>query len=189
MGNLRSVERAVRALGFPCEVHTELTDVESLIIPGVGAFGTAMRRLSSNSGRIADLARSGCPILGICLGMQVLFESSDERGAHSGLGLLPGRVRYLPHTPGVKVPHVGWNAVSFRGDSSVCGGQGATESFYFVHSLYADCSDRSLIEGECTHGIGFPAAVRRRNVWGVQFHPEKSGEAGLALLDRFLRCS
>jgi len=186
MGNLRSVEKAVQALGFECRIEPKLSGAEKIIIPGVGAFGAAMERIRPVGDEIRSAASDGIPILGICLGQQLLFESSEENGEHEGLGLLKGRVRYLPAKPGLKIPHMGWNDLTFvqphgLGDGFQAGGQ-----VYFVHSLYTDCTEPGDVAATTEYGIVFPSAVQHGRIWGTQFHPEKSGPVGLRMLRNFL---
>lgn len=185
MGNLRSVEKAIEALGYPVRVSTEIGDAERLIIPGVGAFGAAMARLAPLKEEIRAFAAAGKPVLGICLGQQLLFDRSEEFGTTEGLGLLPGEVKYLPPGKNLKIPLIGWSEVTIN-DPVLGNGIRPTDQFYFVHSLYTDTADPRDIAMTAEYGLTFPAAVRRENVWGMQFHPEKSGEAGLRLLRNFL---
>ena len=185
MGNLRSVEKAIEALDSPVRVSTEIGDAARLILPGVGAFGAAMGRLAPLRDEIRAFAASGRPLMGICLGQQLLFDSSEEFGAHEGLGLLPGRVRYLPSGEGRKIPLIGWCRVEVC-DPVLGAGIESEDEFYFVHSLYTDPADPADIALTARYGVSFPAAVRRGNVWGAQFHPEKSGPVGLRLLGNFL---
>lgn len=186
MGNLRSVEKAFGAIGEPVRFAPSPENAERLVIPGVGAFGAAMERLGPFREEIRSYAASGKRILGICLGQQLLFESSEEFGAHEGLGLLSGRVQYLPPGQGRKVPLVGWCPVQTV-DPVLGAGIREEDQFYFVHSLYCEArpEETAMI---AQHGVAFPAAVRKENVWGMQFHPEKSGAAGLTLLRNFLSC-
>lgn len=186
MGNLPNVARAVRKLGFECRIAPSLDGACKAILPGVGAFGAAMRRLEPLRDEIERFVSRGGPLLGICLGQQLLFESSEELGQHRGLGLLRGTVRYLPPFPGLKIPHMGWNELRFVRETPMGRGFPPGGQVYFVHSLYADCSDPEDVVAESEHGIRFPAAVQRGNLWGMQFHPEKSGTVGLELLRRFL---
>jgi imidazole glycerol-phosphate synthase subunit HisH len=188
MGNLRSVEKAVEFIGYPVRVQSNLDNVTKLIIPGVGAFGAAMERLSPLRGEIVALAQSGIPIFGICLGQQLLFERSEEMGEHNGLGLIAGEVLYLPRDLGLKVPHVGWSPLTPVQPTGPTAGIKAGEQVYFVHSLYTRCDDPSDIAATAQYGLVFPAAVRRANVWGCQFHPEKSGDVGLRILRNFMEC-
>lgn len=188
MGNLRSVEKAVAHLGFECSVQPTLAGASKLILPGVGAFGAAMRRLSPLVEEIRAFAKSGRPMLGICLGQQLLFDSSEEMGMTEGLGLVRGRVRYFPGSLGLKIPHIGWNELSFSTSAGLGQGSRAGDQVYFVHSLYTECDDAGDVVAECTYGVPFAAAVQSGNVWGTQFHPEKSGAVGLRILGNFLRC-
>lgn len=185
MGNLRSVEKAIEALGHPVRVAPEIGDADRLIIPGVGAFGAAMTRLAPLREEIRAFAAAGKPVLGICLGQQLLFERSEEFGSNEGLGLLAGEVKYLPSGEGRKIPLIGWSEVAIV-DEVLGRGIRPNDQFYFVHSLYTEAADPGDVAMTAEYGRVFPAAVRRDNVWGMQFHPEKSGEAGLKLLRNFL---
>jgi imidazole glycerol-phosphate synthase subunit HisH len=188
MGNLRSVEKAVQHLGFSCSVQPHLKGADRLIIPGVGAFGAAMERLLPMRDEIRDYANSGRPLLGICLGQQLLFDRSEELGDHDGLGLIPGVVKYLPGSLGIKVPHIGWSALDITQEDGLATGLHRGEQVYFVHSLYTECANKSDVAAITTYGIEFPAAVQSGNIWGTQFHPEKSGPVGLRILQNFLQC-
>ena len=188
MGNLRSVTQALTAVGCESCVQTNLKGASKLIIPGVGAFGAAMERLRPLASDIRNAAADGMPILGLCLGQQLLFEASEERGSHIGLGLLGGKVVYLTPQAGLKIPHVGWNALHYRRREGPTTGAAEGEQVYFVHSLVSVCADPADVIATATHGIEFAAAVGRANMWGCQFHPEKSGEIGLRMLRRFAAC-
>ena len=187
MGNLRSVQKAFEFLGFEARI-TDSPDVMDLadhvILPGVGAFEDAMNRLRA-SGLDAALmraAKAGKPVLGICLGMQMMFEHSDENGNFDGLGLFPGTITRLEEH-GLKIPHMGWNTLSTRECPHF--DEGDDPCVYFVHSYcMADVSDE-WTAATCTYGQTFTAAICRGNVMATQFHPEKSGEAGLNMLRRF----
>jgi imidazole glycerol-phosphate synthase subunit HisH len=186
MGNRRSVVKAFERVGADVRMTDDLDTLEAaaaLVVPGVGAFPQSMDELRAR--RLDELvvrrAGEGVPVLGICLGMQLLFESSDEHDGASGLGLLPGTVRYL-HAP--KLPHIGWNLVSWERDSPLNAGLDGPRAFYHVHSL-APQTDAVLGWGE--YGERFATVVGRDNVFGVQFHPEKSSADGLALLANFTR--
>ena len=173
MGNLRSVKQALAAVGCDAIVQSNLSGASRLIIPGVGAFGAAMERLAPLAPEIRKAAADGMPILGLCLGQQLLFESSEERGSYTGLGLLAGYVSYLPPAPEIKIPHMGWNGLHYvRSEGPTAGGKEG-EQVYFVHSLVTVCADPEDVVATATHGIEFAAAVGRNNVWGCQFHPEK----------------
>jgi len=188
MGNLRSVQKAIEFLGFKCAVATGLTGTSKLVIPGVGAFGAAMERLSPLAGEIRKMAEDGVPILGICLGQQLLFDESEEHGITAGLGLIPGRVRYFPPEIGLKVPHVGWSPLNYKKNTGICIGGNNGEQVFFVHSLFTECDDPSDVAATATYGIEFAAAVQHGSVWGTQFHPEKSSSVGLRILKNYLEC-
>ena len=186
MGNRGSVVKAFERVGADVRMTDDLdvlAQADALVVPGVGAFPQAMGELRAR--RLDTLvqrrAAEGVPVLGICLGMQLLFESSDEHEGAQGLGLLPGTVRYL-HAP--KLPHIGWNLVSWERDSALNVGLDGPRAFYHVHSLAPD-TDAVLGWGE--YGERFATVVGRDNVFGVQFHPEKSSSDGLALLENFTR--
>jgi imidazole glycerol-phosphate synthase subunit HisH len=186
MGNRRSVVKAFERVGADVRMTDDLETLEAanaLVVPGVGAFPQAMDELRAR--RLDELVRrraaEGVPVLGICLGMQLLFEASDEHDGATGLGLLPGTVRYL-RAP--KLPHIGWNLVSWERDSPLNRGLDGPRAFYHVHSL-APQTDAVLGWGE--YGERFATVVGRDNVFGVQFHPEKSSADGLALLSNFTR--
>jgi glutamine amidotransferase len=189
MGNLRSVEKAVQFLGVQCVVQGDLGDATKLIIPGVGAFGAAMERLAPLKSEIVNAAKSGLPILGICLGQQLLFESSEEMGTFAGLGLIEGSVKYLPKDQGLKVPQMGWNDARFQPSSRLGQGVPADGQVYFVHSLYTECANSADIAATTEYGISFASAVERENILGTQFHPEKSGDVGMQILRNFLEWS
>jgi imidazole glycerol-phosphate synthase subunit HisH len=187
-GNLRSVEKALEKVGFEAKIMAtpqDLTTVDGVILPGVGAFADAMEALKRGEwiDPILQFARSGRPFLGICLGMQVLFEVGEEHGEHAGLGLLEGRVVKFP--PGGKIPHMGWNTVSLTRNSRLLEGIPNESYFYFVHSFYAAPRDVQDILATSDYGVVFPAVVGKDNVWGAQFHPEKSSPWGLQLLTNF----
>lgn len=188
MGNLRSVQKACEHLGAKCAISSSVPTSGKLVIPGVGAFGAAMENLRPLQATIQEFAASGQPLLGICLGQQLLFESSEELGKHEGLGLIAGRVKYLPRDRNLKVPHIGWTSLKPMLDSPLFSGISQGEQAYFVHSLYTDCADPADIAALATYGIEFPAAIQRGNIWGCQFHPEKSSHVGLRILRNFIEC-
>ncbi len=188
INNLSSVAKAVRSLDFECEIRDQVAGASKLIIPGVGAFGAAMERLIPLRDSIRGLASDGVPILGICLGMQLLFDASEEFGHHEGLGLIPGQIQFLPKHDGIKIPHMGWSALDFPQPTPLFEGIRAGEQVYFVHSLVAKCESPDNVTAIAFHGEPFTAAVRRENVQGTQFHPEKSGSVGIRILENFLRC-
>lgn len=189
MGNLRSVAKAFEHVGVDASVSSDpadLADAPALVLPGVGAFPEAMREIERRGigEPIRERAAAGIPVLGICLGMQLLFESSTEHGGADGLGLLPGSVEPLA-APGLKLPHIGWAHLRIERDSELTAGIADGEPFYFVHSLAAHPLAGELI-ATAAYGERFAAVVGRDNVFGTQFHPEKSSAAGLGLLGRWL---
>ncbi|HKP92021.1 MAG TPA: imidazole glycerol phosphate synthase subunit HisH [Thermoleophilaceae bacterium] len=182
MGNLRSVEKALEHVGAEAVVTRELPDASGIVLPGVGAFPKAMERLGERAALVRERAEAGVPVLGICLGMQLLFESSTELGGARGIGLLPGRVDRLS-VNGLKLPQIGWNAVSWKHRSPLADGLPEPCPMYHVHT-YAVQSDAAL--ATATYGEEFVTAVEHGRVYGVQFHPEKSGRHGLQLLRNFV---
>jgi imidazole glycerol-phosphate synthase subunit HisH len=190
MGNRRSVEKAFQHVGAEPVVtrdHELIRAAERIVVPGVGAFPAAMERLDALglTELIRERARAGVPTLGICLGMQLLFERSSEHDGARGLGLLEGGVTYLD-TRGRRLPHIGWNLVRMRRDAAITRGLGDV-AFYHVHSLACRPEDDAVVVGTAEYGEAFPSIVERGNVCGAQFHPEKSSRDGLALLANFAR--
>jgi glutamine amidotransferase len=193
MGNLRSVEKALARVGSEAARITDpdaALEADGLILPGVGAFPEAMTRIRAQGfdALIADRASAGVPVLGICLGMQLIFGSSTELDGAEGLGLLGGDVTELD-APGQKVPHIGWAPVTWTRESALTNGLEPEEPFYFVHSLASRPAASADTLGTATYGETFAAVVERDNVFGVQFHPEKSSSAGLRLLENFAAIS
>lgn len=191
MGNLRSAEKALEKVGAEVELTRDpgrIRAASGLVLPGVGAFPKAMKAVHALG--FDELMRehvdAGKPVLGICLGMQLLFESSTEHGGAKGLGLLGGEVVELD-APGLKVPHIGWNEVSWTNGSALAERLPQPAAFYHVHSFAPRTPDDGEVIGWSTYGSRFPSVVGRGNVFGVQFHPEKSGPDGLALLANFVR--
>jgi imidazole glycerol-phosphate synthase subunit HisH len=188
VGNLHSAAKALDRAGADVRVVAtveEAAGAAGLVVPGVGAYGACLTRLSSAGGAaaVAGWLEGGRPLLGICVGMQLLFEASDEGPVADGAGVLPGKIRRL-HGP-VKIPHIGWDEVTVRPGSRLLAGLGDGTRFYFVHS-YAPEPDGDAVAAVCDYGGRFAAAVERGNLFGTQFHPEKSGRAGLALLANFV---
>jgi glutamine amidotransferase len=188
VANLKSVQNTLRHLEIPHRVAYTADDLhgaQKLLLPGVGAFRAGMDGLHQ-AGMIAPIramVAAGTPIIGICLGMQLLFELSEELGEWEGLGLLPGRIVRFPAS-GPKVPQIGWNQLNLCAPSPLLSGLKSGGYAYFVHSYYAN-TDQSLVLATCDYGIAFPAIVGRGNVYGAQFHPEKSQGVGLRLLKNF----
>ncbi|MBI3312140.1 MAG: imidazole glycerol phosphate synthase subunit HisH [Candidatus Omnitrophica bacterium] len=198
MGNLASVRKACAFLGVPATVTSDpgrLARARGLIFPGVGAFGAAMRELKKQRllAPIVGSVKEGKPFLGLCLGLQLLFEASDEAPGVKGLGLLPGRVRRLPRRKGLKVPHMGWNQIkAVKSEElrvnpllkSVPDGA----FMYFVHSYAADPEERDVVSAETDYGGRFPSVLwNGGRLWATQFHPEKSQKWGLKILENFLK--
>ncbi|HJU55939.1 MAG TPA: imidazole glycerol phosphate synthase subunit HisH [Pyrinomonadaceae bacterium] len=188
VGNLRSVEKAFAANGCGAVVTDDartLRAAERLVLPGVGAFGACMKALRARGfdQLVLERAARGTPLLGVCVGMQMLFEESEEFGLCSGLGLLGGRVRRFPAD--LLVPQVGWNQVRQRHAHPLLAGVEDEAFFYFVHSYYCEPSDASVLIGETVYGAPYASVVAQGNICGVQFHPEKSQAAGLRLLKNF----
>lgn len=192
-GNLFSVGQALRHLGAAHRVSGDPAEIENadrLILPGVGAFGDAMATLQARElcGPIRRAVARGIPFLGICLGMQLLADDSEEFGIHSGLGIISGHVRRLPEGPETRIPNVGWRALTVAGGDPLLGNLDADAMVYFVHSFAFVADDPAdVIATISINGHAVAAAVRRGNAIGYQFHPEKSGPVGLDLIDRFLK--
>lgn len=190
MGNLRSVQKAFEHLGFVasiCEDPAQLEAASHLVLPGDAAFGDAMRNLRER-GWVEALLRGierGKPFLGICVGLQLMFAESEELGNHPGLGLLPGKVRRFP--PAERVPQIGWNQVSIKRPVSILAGVNDLSFFYFVHSYYVDSEGPADVAGTTEYGLEYTSVVARDQLFGVQFHPEKSQQPGLKLLENFAR--
>lgn len=199
MGNLRSVEKALLKLGHAAEVTPDPVRVaaaERVILPGVGAFGAAMANLNrAEAGAptlgqaVRDAVAAGKPFLGICLGMQLILSESEELGRHRGLDIIPGAVRRFAFNgdAGLKVPHMGWNALRVGDGCPLLAGVETGEQTYFVHSYYCRPDDPDVAAATAEHGIEFCAVLARDNVYAAQFHPEKSGATGLRILDNFAR--
>jgi glutamine amidotransferase len=191
MANLRSVQKAFERVGFAADITADpaaISAAKKLVLPGVGAFRDAIARLREThlDRTILDFIHSGRPFLGICLGMQMLFNRSLEDGEHAGLELFAGDVVRFPHVPGLKVPHMGWNALKF-GTNPCPLFKGLTDgaSVYFVHSYFAAPKDAGIVSAEAEYPDRFCAAVWKDNVFATQFHPEKSQDTGMTILKNF----
>ena len=190
MGNLRSVQKAFESLGVEAAICTdasELTDCPKMVLPGVGAFRDAIHELKQQDmvGPIRDHVASGRPFLGICLGLQLLFDVSYEDGEWEGLGLVPGKVVRFEDQPGLKIPHMGWNILQVAKPNPLLAGIAAGSYVYFVHSYHVVPDDESVIATRTEHGIPFVSSIARDNLFATQFHPEKSQSVGLRLLKNF----
>ncbi len=186
-GNLKNVAKAFDYLGVENTVTSDasvIQQADKIVLPGVGAFGEGMANLQSRGldTVLKDAAKKGVPLLGICLGMQMLFEKSEESPGVEGLGILKGTIRRLPKVGDLKIPHMGWNDLECNGKLF----EGLDKPFvYFVHSYYLDALDKSVVSARTTYGIKIEVAVESGNVFGLQFHPEKSSESGLKMLSNF----
>lgn len=190
MGNLRSVSRAFENQGFEVQVTSDMEKIyhaSGLVLPGVGHFGACVRNLQKLrlSDAIDNHIKEGKPFLGICLGLQILFEQSDESPGYPGLGILSGKVSRFPRSRNLKVPHMGWNQIHFESESSILSGIPDGSWFYFVHSYYVEPAENDVNRITSEYGVTFTAAVERDNVFACQFHPEKSSELGLRILKNF----
>ncbi len=190
MGNLRSVQKAFEKLGHAaeiCDQPSQLSGVEKLVLPGVGAFRDAIHEVRRREfvPPILDHLASGKPFLGICLGLQMLFEVSYEDGEWPGLGIIPGKVVRFQDQPDLKIPHMGWNQLQINSELTLLANLPRDAHFYFVHSYHVVPTDRSVVIAESEHGERFVAAIGRGNLWATQFHPEKSQKHGLQLLANF----
>lgn len=190
-GNIKSVEKAVRYLGKEVTVTSDpdkILAADRVILPGVGAFGDAMKRLHAMGlvEVIRQVAERGTPFLGICLGLQLLFEKSEESPGVPGLGLLQGEILRLPELPGLKVPHIGWNSLKYPNPGRLFRGIPEDSYVYFVHSYYLKAQDEGIVTATTEYGTLVHASVESGNLFACQFHPEKSSETGLTILENFL---
>lgn len=191
-GNIKSVQKACEALGGETVVVTDRRDeilaADRVILPGVGAFGSAMERLAARGldEVIRTVAESGRPFLGICLGLQLLFEESEESPNVKGLGILRGKIWRIPENENLRVPHIGWNSLTFPKSGRLFAGVGEEPFVYFVHSYYLKAEDENIVRARTSYGVEIDASVESGNVFATQFHPEKSGRTGLAILKNFL---
>ena len=189
-GNLKSVEKALQALGEDVLVtrdRQELLSADKVILPGVGNFGDAMEKLEGFGlvNVIQDVIRQGKPFLGICLGLQLLFERSEEAPGVKGLGILKGEILRIPDGDGLKVPHIGWNSLKLQNQGRLFGGLEEEPYVYFVHSYYLKAADPQIVKAVTEYGVPIDASVEQGNVYACQFHPEKSSRTGLAILKNF----
>lgn len=188
VGNLRSVEKAFTSQGIDAVVTSDekiLRAADKLVLPGVGAFKACMDGLKARGfdELVLEAAGAGKPIIGLCVGLQMMFEEGHEFGVHKGLGLMPGRVVRFPDK--LRVPHIGWNQVEFKREHKVFNDLPSQTFFYFVHSFYVESADSNYVLGETDYGMRYASICGRDNIVGVQFHPEKSQTAGLKLLRNF----
>ena len=194
-GNIKSVEKAIEFLGEEVEITSDKEKIlasDGVILPGVGAFGVAMEKLHSRNlvETIKEYAKTGKPFLGICLGLQLLFDESDETPGVKGLGLLEGKIKRIPseYEDGtiLKVPHIGWNNIDINPSSKLMKGIPSDSYVYFVHSFYLEAANLSDVIATTEYGVKIHAAVERDNIMATQFHPEKSSDVGLKILSNFI---
>ncbi len=190
-GNIKSVEKAVQFLGYPVEITREKEKIlraDKVILPGVGAFGDAMEKLRHYGLEevIRQTVEKRIPFLGICLGLQLLFERSDEAPGVRGLGVLKGEILKIPETKGLKIPHMGWNSLEFPRKGKLFEGVPKDSYVYFVHSYYLKAAEEGIVTAVTEYGTRIHASVERDSVFACQFHPEKSSDVGLRILKNFM---
>ena len=191
-GNIRSVEKAFQYLGEETVLsrdRDEILAADKVVLPGVGAFGDAMNKLKDYNlvNTIYDVVDKKIPFLGICLGLQLLFESSNETPGVSGLGILPGNILRIPDKPGYKIPHIGWNSLELTNNGRLFDGVVENAYVYFVHSYYLKARDEEMVKASTEYVTHIHASVEKDNVFACQFHPEKSGDVGLKILSNFAK--
>lgn len=190
-GNIKSVEKALNFLGEEAVItrnHEEILNSDKVILPGVGAFGDAMEKLHQYKlvDTIQEVVEKGIPFLGICLGLQLMFESSDEAPGVKGLGLLPGKIIRIPKQDDLKIPHMGWNNIKIKEGAKLFQGIDLDPYVYFVHSYYLKADDEDIVAATTEYGVTIHASVEKDNVFACQFHPEKSSTVGLQILKNFI---
>ena len=190
-GNIKSVEKALHYLGEETTVTRDpqtLLNADKVILPGVGSFGQAMENLHTYGlvPVIHEIVEKKTPFLGICLGLQLLFESSEETPGVEGLGILKGKIVKIPPAPGIKIPHMGWNSLKFQNNGRLFKGIPEDSYVYFVHSYYLKAEDEQIVKASAEYGVHIHASVEQKNVFACQFHPEKSSTAGLRILKNFV---
>lgn len=191
-GNIRSVEKALLLLGQEVKITSDAKEIQTadkVILPGVGAFGDAMENLKSRGldTVIHQVVEQGTPFLGICLGLQLLFERSDEAPGVDGLGILKGEIVRIPAAEGLKIPHMGWNSLHLSHNGRLFEGIKEGSYVYFVHSYYLKAQDEKIVKASTKYGVNIHASVEKDNVFACQFHPEKSSEVGLQILKNFVK--
>ena len=190
-GNVKSVEKAIEKLGAKHILTSdpeEIGKADAVILPGVGNFGDCVSKLKERGldSALKEYAASGKPFLGICVGLQLLFDESEESPGVEGLGILPGKIKRFPVSEGLKVPQIGWNDI-VESKGKLLDGIDKGTYFYFVHSYYLECEDPSIVTSKTEYGITYDSSVESGNIYATQFHPEKSSDAGLKVLSNFLK--
>lgn len=191
-GNLKSVQKAFLRLGEEAAITRdsgEILRADRIVLPGVGSFGAAMSQLKKYGldQVIREAVEQNIPFLGICLGLQLLFEGSEENGGAEGLGLLRGRILKIPDTPGLKIPHIGWNSLELKNSGRLFEGLAQQPYVYFVHSYYLKAANEQMVKAVTEYGVQIHASVEQGNLFACQFHPEKSSTVGRNILENFLR--
>lgn len=189
-GNIKSVEKAFQYIGEETILTRDkdvLLNADHVVLPGVGAFGDAMQKIKDYhlENTIYDIVDKKIPFMGICLGLQLLFESSDETPGVSGLGILPGKILRIPDKEGLKIPHIGWNSLELTNNGKLFKGINNESYVYFVHSYYLKAKEEEIVKASTEYGTHIHASVEKDNVFACQFHPEKSGDVGLEILKNF----
>lgn len=190
-GNIKSVEKALTFIGEDVVVskdRDEILAADKVILPGVGSFGDAMEKLKSNNliNTIYDVVGKNTPFMGICLGLQLLFENSDETKGVSGLGILEGKILRIPDKEGLKIPHIGWNSLEFINNGRLFNNIKDNAHVYFVHSYYLKAKNEEIVKATTDYSVNIHASVEKNNIFACQFHPEKSGFVGLQILRNFV---
>ena len=190
-GNLRSVEKALNYIGEDTVITRDkdvIMNSDKVILPGVGSFGDAMEKLNNYNliNTIYDVVDKKIPFLGICLGLQLLFEESEETPGVTGLGILKGRIKKIPSIDNIKIPHMGWNSIDIKDGAKLFRGMSKQEYVYFVHSYYLEAEDENIVAATTEYGTHIHASVESGNIFACQFHPEKSSETGLHILQNFV---
>lgn len=191
-GNLRSVEKAINYVGEQTIITSDrdiITSADKVILPGVGSFGDAMDKLKNHNliNTIYDVVDKQIPFLGICLGLQLLFEESEETPNVSGLGILKGKIKKIPANNNIKIPHMGWNSLDIKKDAKLFKNMSQKEYVYFVHSYYLQADDEDIVAATTEYGTHIHASIESNNVFACQFHPEKSSNVGLQILKNFVQ--
>ena len=189
-GNVQSVYKALKYIGCDCKItrdKNEIINANGAILPGQGSFGDCMRSMIEYDIRdtVLDYIRSGKPFLGICVGLQLLFEGSEESEGTEGIGVFRGKIKRIPNGEGLKIPHMGWNSLSFMNREGIFRDIDDNPYVYFVHSYYLDSPDKSIVTAQTEYGVTIDASVMKDNITATQFHPEKSGDVGLKMLKNF----
>ncbi len=193
-GNIRSVYKALKFIGAECKITSDKNEILSAaaaILPGQGAFGDCMSSMEKYGIRdtVKEFISSGKPFLGICVGLQLLFEESEESTGVKGLGVFKGKIKKIPYEEGLKIPHMGWNSLDILKSDGIFRGVENGSYVYFVHSYYLDADDKDIVSAQTEYGVKIDASISKDNVFATQFHPEKSGDTGLKMLKNFVEAA